>query len=157
MRGGGGDGNPLALHPALLFIGHHVLGAWLGGLDRRADETAATQTLCQAIPGHRIVATHVRNGPTGHMQSPQAHRWVDVLGTPRHGRHAKGGGDGKDHPTLVQTNAATQEWLCERGLGTTEERIAPWKRLRQQLGTLPVEILKPVLRRGAIREQAIIL
>jgi len=59
--------------------------------------------------------------------------------------------------TLIQTNAATQELLFDRGLGKTEERIAPWKHLRQQLGKLPVEILKPVFRRGSIREKAIIL
>jgi len=91
------------------------------------------------------------------MQSPQEQRWGDVLGPPRHGRHDKGGCDGKDRTTVIQTKAATQELLCDRGLGKTEERIAPWKRLRKQLGKLPVEILKPVFRIGSIREEAILL
>src|SRR5262249_36852109 len=140
----------------MFFLGHEVLGQVLGGLDRRADKTEATQTLFQAIPVHRLVATHVSHSPTGHRQSPQEQRLVDVLGPPRHGRHDKGGGDGKDRTTLLQTYAATQEWLFERGLCKTEERIAPWKRFRNQLGQLPVEILKPVFRRESIREKAII-
>jgi len=91
------------------------------------------------------------------MKSPQEQRIVDVLGPPRHIRHDKGGGDRKYCTAVLQTNAATQELLCDRGLGKTEERIAPWKRLRKQLGKLPVEILKPVFRIGSIREEAILL
>jgi hypothetical protein len=72
------------------------------------------------------------------MKSPQEQRMVDVLGTPRHVRHDKGGCDGKDRTALIQTNAATQELLFDRGLCKTEERIAPWKRLRKQFGTLLV-------------------
>ena len=109
--------HPLALQPALCCLGHQGLGALLGGLDRRADETEATQPVFQAIPGQRIVAKHVRNGPTGHMQSPQEHRVVDVLGTPRHGRHDKGGCDGTDRTPLLQTKAATQELRCDEGAG----------------------------------------
>ena len=82
---------------------------------------------------------------------------VDVVGTPRHVRHHKGGGDGKDRTALIQTNAATQELLFDRGLCIAEERIAPWKRLRKQCGTLLVEFLKPVFGIGAIREKTGIL
>jgi hypothetical protein len=138
VRCGGGAVHPRALQPAMLCIGHQVLGALLGGLDRRANEPAATQTLFQALPGHRIVATHVRHGPTGPRQAPHGPRVVNVLGTPRPGRHDQGGCDGKDRTTVIQTQAATQERRCARGLCTTAERLAPWQRLRQQLGTLPV-------------------
>jgi hypothetical protein len=58
---------------------------------------------------------------------------------------------------LLQTNAATQELRFERGLGKTEERLAPWQRFRKPLGKLPVEILKPILSIESIREKAIIL
>jgi hypothetical protein len=157
VRCGGGDGHPRALQPALFFLGPQVLGSWLGGLDRRADETDATPTVFQAIPGQRIVAKHVRHGPTGPRKSPQEQRLVDVLGTPRHGRHDKGGCKGKDRTPVIQTHAATQELLlCDRGLCKTEERLAPWQRLRKQRGKLPVEILKPVFGRGSIREKTII-
>ena len=83
----------------------------LRSLDGRADETEATQTLFQTIPVHRIAAKHVSHGPAGHMKSPQEQRIVNVLGTPRHGRHDKGGGDRKDRTALLQTNAATQQLL----------------------------------------------
>src|SRR5262249_8635355 len=99
--------------PALLFIGPQVLGEVLGTLHRRPDATEATQTVCQTIPIHRLAATHGSNGPAGHMQSPQAHRLVDVWGTPRPGRHAKGGGDRKDRTAWLQTQAATQEWRLQ--------------------------------------------
>jgi hypothetical protein len=66
---------------------------------------------------------------------------VDVLSTPCHVRHDKGGCDGKDHTALLQANAATQELLFDRGLGKTEKRIALWKSVRKQFGKLLVELL----------------
>src|SRR5262249_52002870 len=91
------------------------------------------------------------------MQSPQEQRIVDILGTPRHGRHDKGGGDRKDRTALLQTNAATQEWLFHGGLCVAEEGIARWKRVRQQFGPLLIQFLKPVFGIGSIREKTVIL
>src|SRR5256886_9093385 len=97
------------------------------------------------------------NGLTGHMKSPQEQRMVDVVGTLRHVRHRKGGCDRKDRTALIQTNAATQELLFDRGFCIAEERIAAWKRFRKQFGTLLVELLKPVFGIGTIREKTVIL
>jgi hypothetical protein len=57
---------------------------------------------------------------------------------------------------LLQTNAATQELLFDRGLRIAEEGLAPWKCVRKQLGTLLVELLKPVFGIGSIREKPVI-
>jgi hypothetical protein len=140
----------------MLFLGHEVLGESLGVLDRRADHTETTQALFQTIPVQRITAEHVRNGPTGDMQSPQEQRMVNVLSTPRHRRHDKGGGDRKDRTALIQTNTATQKLLFDRGLCKAETRLAPGKRVRKQCGTFLVEFLKPVFGRGSIREKTVI-
>jgi hypothetical protein len=42
---------------------------------------------------------------------------------------------------LLQTNAATQELLFDRGLCITEKRIASWKGVGKQFGKLLVEFL----------------
>ena len=81
---------------------------------------------------------------------------VDVLGPPRHVRHDEGGCDGKDRTAVIQTNAAAQELLFDRGLCKAEKRIAPWKRVRKQCGKLLVEFLKPVFGIGSIREKTVI-
>ena len=77
------------------------------------------------------------------MKSHQEERMVDVLGPPRHVRHDEGGYDGKDRTALLQTNAATQELLFDRGLCITAKRIAPWKGVGKQFGKLLVELLSP--------------
>jgi hypothetical protein len=153
---GGGDINPRAFPPAMLCLGHQVLGESLGVFDRRADATAATPTLLQAIPGQRLAATHGRHGPTGPRKSPPEERRVAGLGPPRHGRPDAGGGDGKDRTALLQTPAATQAWLCERGRWSTAKRSAPWKGVGKQGGTLLVALLSPRCGRGSIREQTVI-
>src|SRR2546428_12937660 len=68
------------------------------------------------------------------MKSHQEERMVDVLGPPRHVRHDEGGCDGKDRTALLETNAATQELLFDRGLCITAKRIAPWKGVGKQFG-----------------------
>src|SRR6266446_354663 len=90
---------------------------------------------------------------------PQLGRWRSrkCCGKARFGFFDHTGCNGQDRTTVIQTNAATQELLFDRGLCKTEERIAPWKRLRKQLGKLSVESLKPVLSIESIREKAIIL
>ena len=90
------------------------------------------------------------------MKSHQEQRMVNVLSTPCHIRHDKGGGDCKDRTALIQTNAATQKLLFDRGLCIAEKRIAPWKRVRKQFRKLLVEFLKPVFGIGSIREKTVI-
>ena len=101
VRRSGSARNPLTLQPALLFVGPQVLGAWLGGLDGRADSPEATQTVFQAIPGQRLAAQNMSHGPTGHRQSPPEPRMGDVVGTPRHVRHHTGGGGDRDRTALL--------------------------------------------------------
>ena len=81
---------------------------------------------------------------------------VNVLSTPRHIRHDKGGGDGKDRTAVIQTDTATQKLLFDRGLCKAEKRIAPWKRVRKQFGKFLVEFLKPVFSIGSIREKTVV-
>jgi hypothetical protein len=156
VRCGRGARPPRTMPPALLCLRHQVLGAGLGALARRADAPAAPPTVFQTIPGHRLAAQPGSHGPTGHRQSPQAQRMVDVVGTPRHRRQDKGGGARQDRTALRQTHAATQAWLFARGRRRAEEGLAPWKCVRQQRGTRLVELCKSGFGRGAIREKTVL-
>jgi len=147
----GGEGNPRARPPARVFRGPQGLGAWRGGRDRRADETAAPPPVGPALPGQRRVAHPVRPGPTGPRPAPHAQRGGDVWGPPRPGRQDQGGGAGPDQTTVRPTPAAPPAWRCARGRGHTAARLAPGTRVRHPRGTRPGASLTPVCRRGSRR------
>src|SRR5262245_47459398 len=99
----------------------------------------------------------MRNSPTGHMKPHQEQGMINVLSKSCHIRHDKGGGDRKDRPTLIETNASAVQLLFDRGLSKATKCIAPWKRFGKQFGKVLIEFIKPSFGIGSIGEKAVIL